>query len=752
MAGRDTGVLIGFYDSDTLTAHASTLVDRLAVAAIVVAAGARLMISFAPVAVFDIDPAIDCLPFVGATPAQSVLLDALAFAGASWLLVHRLLIAQVIGWGWIVLVALCIPAIALSFAHSMSDSEQLWHASTWVAGILVALAVLAQVGGDRSVFLRRFLVAALAGIAVVLAVRGIAQLTSEHSLTVEYYKANRGTFLKSQGWLENSSQALSYERRLMQNEATGWLGFANVFATVAAASAVLMANAALGRGMVVARSWLGLCAIMCAGLVVTSGSKGGVGALAVGLIVSICVRRWNGWSRWLLVALPLLAIAAVALRGLIGSNSAEQSLLFRWHYLVGGFGTFVSSPWTGVGPAGFQSAFMQTRPIESVEEVVSAHGAFADWMIAFGVAGIGIIALQLALAWWSAARTAAPNLARTGAMSGVVEIAVAAVVFASIISIAFESPALDDSIAYAWRLGGLAAGAITAWSIVRILERGGDEAERVVGLGLCAMAAVVLTHGQIDMVFWLPGSALWAWLVLAIAAWWNRGSSEPSVPLAQVQMSRLALGSMAALSFALAIGCALVISPSLAEQDEIAIDAAELLYESAHKNSSEALAIGRANAGLALAGAAKIWPPRTIYSLHAAEQLQAAAMCDPLPNEAIGWLRGARESAQSAEATRSGQFQSRLLLSTIAIREAELSVGSWQAAERALQDVLAINPRHCESWLRLADVFAGQGNTLAARAAFESALDCNESFALDPVRQFSADRKRVIDEKLSNLK
>ncbi len=751
MAGRDTEVLIGFYDSDTLTAHASTLVDRLAVAAIVVAAGARLMIAFAPVAVFDVDPAIDCLPFAGATPAQSVLLDALAFAGASWLLVRRLLIGHEIGWGWIVLTALCIPAIALSFAHSMSDSEQLWHASTWVAGILVALAVLAQVGGERSVFLRRFLVAALAGIAVVLAVRGIAQLTSEHSLTVEYYKANRGTFLKSQGWLENSSQVLSYERRLMQNEATGWLGFANVFATVAAASAVLMASAALGRGMVVARSWLGLCAIMCAGLVVTSGSKGGVGALAVGLIVSICVRRWSGWSRWLLVALPLLAIGAVSLRGIIGSNWAEQSLLFRWHYLVGGFWTFVSSPWTGVGPAGFQSAFMQTRPIESVEEVVSAHGAFADWMIAFGVAGIGIIALQLALAWWSAPRTAVAHGERNGAMPGVVEISVAAVVFASIISIAFESPALE-SIAYAWRLGGLAAGAITAWSIVRILEQGGDEAERVVGLGLCAMAAVVLTHGQIDMVFWLPGSALWAWLVLAIAAWWNRASSEPSVPLAQVQMSRLALGSMAALSFALALGCALVISPALSRQDEIAIDAAELLNKSARKKSNEALAIGRAQAGIALAYAAKIWPPRTIYSLHAAEQLQAAAMCDPLPNEAIGWLRAARESAQSAEATHSGQFQSRLLLSTIAIREAELSVGSWQAAEHALQDVLAINPRHCESWLRLADVFAGQGNTLAARAAFESALECNESFALDPVRQFSADRKRVIDEKRSQLK
>lgn len=751
MAGRNTEVLIGFYDSATLTTHASTLVDRLAVSAIVVAAGARLMIAFAPVAVFDVDPAIDCSQFVGATPAQSLLLDALAFAGASWLLVRRLLIDHEISWGWIVLTALCIPAIAVSFAHSINDSEQLWHASTWVAGIMVALAFLAQVGGERSAFLRRIFVAALAGIAVVLAVRGIAQLTSEHSLTVEYYQANRGAFLRSQGWLENSSQVKSYERRLMQNEASGWLGFANVFATVAAASAVLMANVAVGRGMIVARSWLGFCAVMCAGLVITSGSKGGVAALAVGLIVSICVRRWSGWSRWLLVALPLFAIAAVALRGLIGLNSAEQSLLFRWHYLVGGLWTFVSSPWIGVGPAGFQSAFMQTRPSGSVEEVVSAHGAFADWMIAFGVAGIGIIALQLALAWWSAPRKSAPQDEPACTFPGVVEIAVATVVFASIISIAFESPALER-FAYVWRLGGVAAGAITAWSLVRILERGGEEAQRAVSVGLCAMAAVVLTHGQIDMVFWLPGSALWAWIVVAVAAWWNRRASDTFVPQAHAQMSRLSLGSMGLLSLALAIGCALVISPALNRQDEIAIAAAERLNQSAQKNSAEALAIGRAQAGMSLAEAAKMWPPRTSYGLHAAEQLQAAATCDPLPNEAIAWLRGAREAAQSTEATRSGQFQSRLLLSTIAIREAELSVGSWPAAAEALQDVLAINPRHCESWLRLADVFASQGDTLAARAAFESALDCNESFAPDPLRQFSVDRLRVIDEKRSKLK
>ena len=739
------------------------LVDRIAFAAIVVAASARVLIAFSPTLIFDMDPAIDASPFIGATPAESVLLDALAFGSAAWLLLRRMLSANTIGWNWIVIALACIPAIMVALFHGVRDAEQLWRGSTWVAGIAIALALTAQNGGMSATFLRRMIVASLAGIAVVLCVRGVAQLTSEHISNVQYYTANRDAFLRSQGWLPNSPQTLSYERRLFQNEATGWLGFANVFATVAAGSAVLMANIAIGRGVIAARSWLWFCTVLCAGLVITSGSKGGVSALALGLVVSIVARRWSALARPLLVALPIIAVCGIILRGMIGLQWGEQSLLFRWYYIVGAVKTVLSSPWIGVGPAGFQSSFVQFRPIECVEEVVSAHGAFADWMIAFGLAGFGLVLLQLILAWWSAPNSPAKSCIaseelRSTPMVGVVELSIAAVVLSSIVSIVFEAPTLD-SMGYVWRFAGLAAGSVTTWAVVKIMDTGKVSADRAVAIGLCGIAAVVLTHGQIDMVFWLPGSALWAWLVLGIAAWWNRSDSDVDA-LAKnsgernlrISVNRIALAAFALFFLLAALGMFFIVSPAFVRQDQIALQAAIHLNEEAQKGSSVLLANARAETGESLFRASQIWPQRTVYALRAAEQWQAAASCDPLPNEAGSWLRSGRESAQSVEVFWSCQFAARLLISTIAIREAEISTGSWEAARDALRRLLALNPRHSESWLRLAEVLKQLGDGPGAHAALQTALEVNETFSLDPLRQFSAERRAWIENQMLEVK
>ena len=101
------------------------LADRIALGAIVIAAGARVLIAFAPVAIFDMDPAIEASQFIGATPAESVLLDALALGGASWLLLRRMLSHATMGWVWTLLAVACLPAISLAFFHGATDAEQL---------------------------------------------------------------------------------------------------------------------------------------------------------------------------------------------------------------------------------------------------------------------------------------------------------------------------------------------------------------------------------------------------------------------------------------------------------------------------------------------------------------------------------------------------------------------------------------------------------------------------------------------------
>ncbi|MSR69944.1 MAG: hypothetical protein EXS17_06320 [Phycisphaerales bacterium] len=722
------------------------LADRISMGAILVAVGARAMLAFAAIAVFDMDPAIEAASFVGAVPAESVLLDALALGGASWLIVRRVLSPNGVGTFGVLAALLSLAAIALLVMHACGDAEQLWRASTWIAGVALAIAVVSQANVESGVVLRRAAVAALGGFAVVMAVRGLSQMSSEHFAMVRYYEETKSSFLTAHGWLPESSQALAYERRLLQNEATGWFGFSNVFATVAVASAVLMGNMAIGRGSLALRLWLGIAAFFCVALVALSGSKGGVASLTIGLILSVLLRRKVAWSSLLLVALPLIAIGGVIARGLAGSQWAEQSLLFRWYYLVGAAKTFVSDPWTGVGAAGFQRAFLQFRPQECVEEVLSAHGAFADWMIAVGLAGIGLIAVQLLFVWWGRPQlesgTAAPNPRK-----GVAELSVASVVFATVISIAFEAPAIDSAAVLFWRLGGLALGSATAWVLARIMAQSPEQSQKSIAIGLSAMSAVVLTHGQIDMVFWLPGSAMWGWLTIALAVAWN-GRRSARVPR---KSEKRFCATIAGLFAAIAVTLVLVVRPALVAQDNIALSAALLINSEAQANSTQRLALARAQAAHSLADAALMWPMRGAYAVCAAQQWLTAASADPSPADAAEWLRAGRASASTVEHLDSAAFSARLVQSTLAIRQAEIAGGEWQSAESAIEAVLALNARHTESWLRLGVVREQMADRVGARAALQGALDADASFALDPLRQFSVERRSAIEGRMRAL-
>ncbi len=735
-----------FYDSHEMNEDETPLADRISMGAILVATCTRAMLSFASIGVFDMDPAIEPSSFVGAVPAESVLLDALALGGAAWLLVRRAVGVVGSDWGAALLAVLALPAIALLLVHGATDAEQLWRASTWIGGFALAIAIVSRANTESGPILQRAAVAAVGGCAVVMAVRGLSQMSVEHPAMVQFYEETRASFLTAHGWLADSPQALAYERRLMQNEATGWFGFSNVFATVAVASSLLMGNVALGRGSLAVRAGLLIAALLCAAIVVMSGSKGGVASLMIGIAASVLFRRGTLGAPLLMVVLPLGAIVGVIARGVVGSSWPEQSLLFRWHYLVGAVRTLLADPWTGVGPAGFQRAFLHFRPLESVEEVSSAHGSFADWMVCVGIAGSGLVALQLLLSWWGRPRLETP--ARSVRVSpGVLELALAPVVMSSVISIAFEASAIDSPAVLLWRLAGLALGGVTALGLVHLMNAHPRDSHRTISIGLAAASVVVLTHGQIDMLFWLPGSAMWGWLVISLAAAWNCAPARRACP-----RSARAIGVGFAAFFAvLATGLALVVRPALARQDSLALGAAVLVSSEAEAHSTERLAAARASAASTLAQAAQLWPPRGTFAVCAAEQWLSAASADPTPVEARAWLQEGQSTIVPFEQLDSVAFASRLVHSTLAIRAAEVAGGSWQDAETALEGVLAVNCRHTESWLRLAVVRERMGDRVGAADALQSALKSDETFSLDPLRQFSLQRRGLIEAHLRAL-
>ncbi len=705
--------------------------DRVALGAIFAVAAARCMIAFAALPVFDMDPAQQSAVFVGATPAQSVLLDAVVLAAASWLLVRCAMDRTLLPRWWAWMASACMVPCAVAAAHGMQDVEQLWRCTTWIASIAAALGVCGCCLRDRTGLMHRAVIASLAGIGVALAVRGLVQMTVEHSATLAFYEQQKEMFLRAQGWVAGSSEVLTYERRLLQNEATGWFGFANVFATVAAATATLLANAALGGGRAAVRAFLGMAALLCAGLVVASGSKGGVAALAIGAVASVLLRRSERWAHGLAL-LPIAAVLALVVRGFIGEGWGEQSLLFRWQYLVGAVRALAQTPFVGVGPAGFQAAFMQVRPSGAVEEVTSAHGSFVDWTASLGVSGFVLAGAMLCLLWHGGAR--APRSDDSSGDGRIArEIALASVVFGVILSALFEAPALGGD-AWLWRAAGAVGGVLVAWATAH--QGGGDERARTgIALGGVAAACVVATHGQIDMVFWLPGSVLWAWLVLAAA---------PTPRAAQPRRaSRITSVVWASSTAAAAAWLVVWTAPALTRQDDIAIAAAQRVFDAAQTHSRERLAAARRDAAQALAAASVDAPRRRSLALCAAEQWLAAARDTAVPMEQQQLRLSAQEGAALAADAPWSRFAA-LRLASLAAHDAFDAAPNDRAAavrlEHALRAVLVENPRHCDSQLRLAIALAAQGRRGDARAALDAAAMCNESFAADPLRQFRPGR------------
>ena len=720
------------YDISRVSQSVTPVSDRVALGAILAVAAARCMIAFTALPVFDMDPAQQPAVFAGATPAQSVLLDAVVLAASAWLLIRCAMDRACVPRWWMWMASACLVPCAIVAAHAMQDVEQMWRGTSWIASIAAAMGVCGFTLRDRSGLMRRALLAALGGIGVTLAVRGLVQMTVEHQAMLAFYDQQKEMFLRAQGWIAGSSEVLTYERRLLQNEATGWFGFANVFATVAAATATLLTNIALGGQRVAVRALLALAALLCAGLVVASGSKGGVGALAVGVVASVSLWRSERWTH-ALALVPIVALLALVVRGLVGSEWAEQSLLFRWQYLVGAARAFADAPWVGVGPAGFQSAFMQMRPDGAVEEVTSAHGSLADWTATLGVSGFALAGAMLCLLWNGGARSEESTVTNSDRRIAQ-EIALASIVFGVILSALFEASSLDES-AWLWRAAGAAAGVAVASAIVR-QDRGGDEHARTgLAVGGVAAACVVATHGQIDMVFWLPGSVLWALLVLASAPAPRTATPRPP--------SRIACVAWASIAAATALVLAAWIAPAMTRQDDIAIAAADRVYAATRTQSREAVAGARSSAAQALAAASVSLPRRRSLALCASEQWIAAARDTEDRAVEAQLLESAMETASLASDAPWSRFAALRLASLAAQESLDAAPNDRFAAmrlEKALRAVLVANPRHCDSLVRLAIALSAQGRLEEARAALDAAALCNETFAADPLRQFRPGR------------
>ncbi len=743
---------------------------------ILAVAAARCVTVFAPQVVFDVDPAIDPAPLAGLGPSGSLALDALGLAACGFGLVGEILSRRRVDW--LLLVAALAPLPVVLF-HGATDLGDLWRGSTWVVAAGSA-AVIAHLGRDPR--LRRVLLALLVALLVPIGLRGVSQsavslfgisLTgAEHSETVSQFEANRAAFFADRGWHRDSAAARIYERRLRQPDPRGWFPSANIFASLMAVGLVLSAGLALRTRDGPWRLGL-LCVggIVACGLLLLAGSKGGMTGAAVGLgllgAAHLSRRLWEARARpraGSVVALGIVGgmLLAVVVRGTLLPESflGDRSLLFRWHYLQGAAGVIASEGVVGVGPDGFQEAYIAHRPPRSPEEVTSAHNAFADWLATLGLSGAAWIALLVVLLWRAGSLLVpgsasgerppppappTPPSTGTGALSRDVASvtlfsAAAVAVVALVPAVMIEAQNLGTLGAQVGRMGGVVGYIIVAAGLGHVLQRLGPTA---INQALAAAAVVLGLHGMIEMIFFDPGSVVWVMCVVGLAG------AVRVVPSDDGKRSpALVVGlAMCVVLFAASVWLGGVVSPRLDRQQARMILAARSLHDSAESSGSTRRPDARARLDAAdrLFEAYLIAPANHRLLQDATRQLLLAAgiLEGDRRREVVG-----RAIELSERAVREHEQLSSIALAATAWRLEALATGrpeAWQRTIEHARRLTELDPHGIASWRRLGDVYWDAGRRDDAAAAYGRALEADRNFELDPLKQLSdRDRDQIL--------
>lgn len=733
---------------------------------------ARALVMWIPLPVFDIDPALDPSPFAGAGPALGCALDGVALLCAVALIgrAHRCGGRPALRAAMPMLV-LSLPLAVVGGWWGIADGEQLWRASSWLAGTVsvAALIALARADARTARVSAAAAVAAVCGTLAILAVRGASQVLSEHPATVAHYDANRESVLAAQGWSAGSPQAQAYERRLRQREATGWFGFSNVYATLAASGAVLLAGIALVRARARRAIVPALAALALVTLVLVSGSKGGIVAVALGFAAATLAMMLSPrpsavpLMRGALIAAPLCALALPWLRWHAGGLEwGERSLLVRAGYLHSAWEAVCASPLGGWGPAGFQLADLSFRPSWSVEEVSSAHAAIADWCAALGApAGLALVAAMMVIAWRVPTSLAAsPQASGDGVLAEdarcASRTAMAGIGVAWALGIGCELAALDP-LALGVRALALAA---ALWIAHQAAAAALDARQGALGACAVGAAAALLAHGQIDMAFWLPASAPMAWLLLGTCAALGaarRAPDEPTLESVSVaghggsaSMPWPARGVRAVVASA---GLALLVAAgALARQDLMMVRAAEDVSAAGGDAQS------RARAAQELLHAWTIEPARSPVAVAAANQAFAAMRA--LPADAArddadrvrAVVHDAHEAAGAASELNASAFAAAQARARLAVAAAKRQWMGWAGALESCEAAVSLDPRSVGSWMTLAEAREGAGDRRGAADAIDRALEADASYALDPVRQMGDARRRAWESKARALR
>lgn len=519
---------------------------RLGAWLIVTCALVRALAAHSATPWWELDPLTGWRPETTLTPALGLLLDFAVWLGALMVILSVRKAGEPVRWKSAALVflgaigvvlhgAVLRPLTAGESLAPRGDFASLLTGSAWAAAIVGAWALL-HIASDRA--LRQAAGLTLLAVVAMLCAKGAYQALVEHPRVVASFDADPGAMLASKGWEPDSPSARLFERRLRQVEATGWFGLSNVYGSVVGACAaawILLSIGAIGARFrrIVAGGDAGLIVLValaaCAALAL-SGSKGAIGAAAIGLgvvlatiVLPLPAALRQRLAPWLGPVIAAAVLALVLVRGAVGERIGELSLLFRWQYMQGAAQIIADHPVLGVGPAGFKDAYLLAKPPLSPEEVESPHSIFFDLIARLGIFGAAWALVWVSWLWSAGARLGdtlaqSPNSNSSDSARGARWWIASSLTISIIASLAIEWPVIGLDFALLLAVSAV-VGMIGVFLTLRLAALDSQSRiDRWIDRAFVAAAFALGAHAIIEVTPVTPASAPWFFAIFAIAA------------------------------------------------------------------------------------------------------------------------------------------------------------------------------------------------------------------------------------------
>ncbi|HOL31183.1 MAG TPA: O-antigen ligase family protein [Anaerohalosphaeraceae bacterium] len=457
------------------------------------------------------------------------------------------------------------PAAALFFlagllsAFFASDKRAaVTDAVTLLCPMLTALLLVQLLDTRQSI---RLVLLLLAAVGAAAAVQCADQLMTANQMLIADYQADPVQHLQKLGIEPNSLEHWMYEHRLYSKDIRGFLMTSNSSASfflLAFFAAFGLFTQAVAKDsaqeQTAAAVCYGLAAAVCGAGVLMTQSKGGIGALLLGLLLWLVLfgfgqriwqhRRLAGAALLLAVLLTAAGIIAWGIR--YGRLPGGNSMLVRWQYWQSTAQMIRDHLPTGVGGGNFSESYMYYKNPAASETIQNPHSWPLSLLSQYGPLGL------LAFVWGAfgpmlksfRSRFTLPD------NSGQSQSAQSGLLWAGLLAccgcmLLFVRPALVDTeflyqnvevrsaaylVLYLVPAGVFVLAYVLLWAASTGDRSPAGRSDRLNTALLCGLAAVLI-HNLIDFAVFEPGiwSIFWLLTAVLMADFHLAGGQTPSV-------------------------------------------------------------------------------------------------------------------------------------------------------------------------------------------------------------------------------